>query len=529
MLFPIQKRVYNCQELCRDLYPKYDTEITTRNLCVLGLASGWVLSLICIIGGSFIMTSQDRIAPSEVQGKAFLISFSEWDLPPGAKNFPGHRILPLRPGLSILLNLLLNLLVTTILDATNYIHDTTLKWALHDEGRLRYNSNMRLFTSSRRHGPNSWYANVVSLLGLALTHGSLSTIIVNVVVIGTWNDKAKKFEFTPAQTADFIDINYFAVIFLGVGILLQACVSTCCLLRSRGVKTWSNSLLATAKALSYDENFDTESRIAPLISSGELQSSMLDIAPQVRLVRRLVWCFTGIFMAWSLGHGIYIAVKGYDMDNVVAWSRDVQQYWQFYGGMWMDYGRLLKSTPYWLGILIQTILQSLITLALHCVELLFKISRDEASWRCLQFTGSEIDPPILSSIQWQTLLMMTFKAIVQWVFGYAFTADETFNVALLPVIALMGLFICLLAATEYLTRKRPRGTLPATYGNFDRVLDLVDEWNHKRLFWGEKEHLSDGARLAGTAGRRLADLKPGAVYGCLNSHKVIAPPDNPLD
>lgn len=475
------------------------------------------------------MTSQDCIAPSEAQGKAFLISFSEWDLPPGAKNFPGHRILPLRPGLSILLNLLLNLFVTTILDATNYIHDSTLRWALHDEGRLRYNSNIRLFTSSRRHGPNSWYANVVSLLGLALTHGSLSTIIVNVVVIGTWNDKANKFEFTPAETADFIDINCFAVIFLGVGILLQACVSTCCLLCSRGVKTWSSSLLAIAKARSYDEKLNTESYTSPVLPNREIQSSMLDAAPQVQFVRRLVWCFSGIFMAWSLGYGIYIAVKGYDMDNVVAWSQDVQQYWQFYGGTWMDYGRLLKSTPYWLGVMIQTILQSFITFALHCVELLFKISRDEASWRCLQSTGSEIDPPILSNIQWQTMMMMTFKAVVQWAFGYAFTADETFNIALLPAIALMGLFICLMAATEYMVKKRPRGALPATYGEFDRVLELVDEWDHKRLFWGDKGDLGDGTRLAGTAGRRLADLKPGAVYGCLDNRKAITPPETSQD
>jgi hypothetical protein len=357
----------------------------------------------------------------------------------------------------------------------------------------------------------------------------LSTIIVNVVVIGTWNDKANKFEFTPAETADFIDINCFAVIFLGVGILLQACVSTCCLLCSRGVKTWSSSLLAIAKARSYDEKLNTESYTSPVLPNREIQSPMLDAAPQVQFVRRLVWCFSGIFMAWSLGYGIYIAVKGYDMDNVVAWSQDVQQYWQFYGGTWMDYGRLLKSTPYWLGIMIQTILQSFITFALHCVELLFKISRDEASWRCLQSTGSEIDPPILSNIQWQTMMMMTFKAVVQWAFGYAFTADETFNIALLPAIALMGLFICLMAATEYMVKKRPRGALPATYGEFDRVLELVDEWDHKRLFWGDKGDLGDGTRLAGTAGRRLADLKPGAVYGCLDNRKAITPPETSQD
>lgn len=28
--------------------------------------------------------------------------------------------------------------------------------------------------------------------------------------------------------------------------------------------------------------------------------------------------------------------------------------------------------------------------------------------------------------------------------------------------------------------------MPATYGNFYRVLDLVDEWDHQKLFWGDK-------------------------------------------
>ncbi|OQE26815.1 hypothetical protein PENSTE_c005G10451 [Penicillium steckii] len=490
--------------------------LITRNLCSVGLASGWLLSLLCIVGGS-VMLAQNCIAPDGVQGKAFLISFSQWNFkPPEASNLPGHRIVPMQASVSILLNLMLNILVTAILDTTNYIHDTTLKWALYHEGRLKYNSNIRLFTSSRCHGPNAWYANAVSLLGLALTHGSLSIVIVNMVVIGVWNDKSEAFEFTFNHTNDFVEINCFALVSLGIGVFLQALVSTCSLLCSRGVKTWNSSLLANAKAIARQEKGSGEDYTILKVPNREIQSSMLDIAPQIFLVRRLIWSFVGLFVAWSLGHGIYITTQGYDMDNVVGWSRNIQQYWQFYGGVWMGFTRIFKTPPYWLGILIQTVLQSFITFALHCVELLFKISRDEASWRSLQSTGSQIDTPILSNIQWQSFLMMGFKAVVQWVFGYAFTADETFNIALLPVIALMTLFMCLAISSEYMLRQRPRGTLPATYGDFERVLELVDEWKYRRMFWGDKGVFDDQTRLVGTAGRRLADLEPGMAYACLH-------------
>lgn len=496
---------------------KSDAALITRNMCTVGLVSGWLLSLLCILGGSVILT-QSSIAPDGVQGKAFLISFSQWNFkPPKAKNLPGHRILPMDAGISILLNLLLNILVTAILDTTNYIHDTTLKWALYQEGRLKYNSNIRLFTSSRCHGPNSWYANAVSLLGLALTHGSLSIVIMNMLVIGVWDDKKEAFEFTLNHTTGFVEINCFAVVSLGIGMFLQACVSTYSLLCSRGIGTWDSSLLANAKAIaSQREEFGKDYTISK-VPNREVQGSLLEIAPQIHLVRRLIWFFVGFFMLWSLGHGIYIATQGYDMDNVVGWSRDIQQYWQFYGGVWMGFTRLFKTPPYWLGILIQTILQSFITFALHCVELLFKISRDEASWRSLQSTGSQIDAPILSNIQWQTFLMMGFKAVVQWVFGYAFTADETFNIALLPVIALMTLFICLMIYSEYMIKRKPRGTLPATYGNFKRALEVVDEWDHQMMFWGDKGGFDGQMRLAGTAGRRLADLNPGMTYVCLHN------------
>jgi hypothetical protein len=360
--------------------------------------------------------------------------------------------------------------------------------------------------------------NSVSLLGLAISYGATSAAITDVVIVGEWDERTREVKYGPSETSDIIDINGLAIFALGAGVFLQVSVSTYSLLCSSEVKTWNNTLLSNARAWLDEKEtaYDSSGDLCPefTFTPRELQDSMLDIAPHTQIIRRLIWGFCALFTVWSISQGIVVATNGYMAENFGDFSSGAEGYWRFYGALYWDYKRITTSPPYWLGLIIQIIAQSFLTFALHCVELLFNLSRDEAAWRELETVGVDADASMKSNFSRQTLIMLAMKAIIQWVFGYALTADVSFNIALLPIIALMVLFIILAIGSEYMLKKRPQGSLPATYGEFDRVIQLVDDWDHGRLFWGDKGCFKDGMRRAGTAGQRLPDLKPDTLYCC---------------
>lgn len=457
------------------------------------------------------MSVKEVKVPPKLEGVGIIVNFYSHWYP--EEVFPTtHRIYHLMRGGSILLTLSMNLLTAAILDSINFIHAVTLRWALFHEQRLRFNSNVRLFTRSKCHGPNSWYFNVISAKGLAISYGALSCIMMDVTVESAINEQTQMFERPASPPQGFVVINFLAVTALGVGLLLQVCISSYSLICSQGVLTWSNNPLANAKAISGYQPGQSETSVKfPFQLS---QDSMLHVAPEIRSIRHLIWGFCGLFTAWSLGQGTFVSFCGYMMKDKVLWAPSTLQYWKFYGAMYAAFDTISKSPPYWLGLLIQIVLQSFLTLALHYFELLFNLSRDEAAWRDMENGGSKPSPSILSNLSRQTLFSSMIKSTVQWIFGYAFTADLTFNIALLPIVALMVVFILLTILMEYIIKRKPKGSIPASYGNFGRILRLVDEWNHRRLFWGDKGELMPGLRRAGTAGRALAGLQPGILYCC---------------
>lgn len=69
-------------------------------------------------------------------------------------------------------------------------------------------------------------------------------------------------------------------------------------------------------------------------------------------------------------------------------------------------------------------------------------------------------------------------------------------------------------------KKRPKGSIPGCYGNFQRVLGWVDEWNHQKLFWGDKGELVLGLRRAGTSGKRLPELHSNILYYCSQASEL---------
>lgn len=97
-----------------------------------------------------------------------------------------HRIYGVSEPVMILIPLLLQFAITCVFSCLDSIHATTLRWALWREGRLRHNTNLRLFTSSRQTcSPNGWPANVVWAVGLVLAYGGATIMTFPVTVVAT--------------------------------------------------------------------------------------------------------------------------------------------------------------------------------------------------------------------------------------------------------------------------------------------------------------------------------------------------------
>ena len=61
-----------------------------------------------------------------------------------------------------MLPLAFNIVVAVLTDILSFAHSVSLRWALYKEDRLHYNSNLRLFTSTKQCASNRWPANLLS-------------------------------------------------------------------------------------------------------------------------------------------------------------------------------------------------------------------------------------------------------------------------------------------------------------------------------------------------------------------------------
>jgi hypothetical protein len=153
------------------------------------------------------------------------------------------------------------------------------------------------------------------------------------------------------------------------------------------------------------------------------------------------------------------------------------------------------------------------------MELLANVSRDEAVWRkASSEKGSDLKASsILAPMRtWQSILLFIFKSIVQWIFGYAFSANVAAWMNLIPMIVLTVLLLLVALFAECLARHRPKGPQPVTYGNIQALADLVDDWSSSTLYWGDKGEIA-GVRKAGTAGHPLPEIQMDALYSGLRT------------
>jgi len=143
-----------------------------------------------------------------------------------------------------ILSLCVNIVVTLCMDGMGYVHAVSLRWALYAEGRLEFNTNLRLLTSAKESSPNSWLANAAWVVLLILSY-----VVTSTLVLSEYENWADGDEIVGEDAW----INGIVILGLVSALLGQAILSLWCLRERRSlnyIKTWSlNPLINTLACL----------------------------------------------------------------------------------------------------------------------------------------------------------------------------------------------------------------------------------------------------------------------------------------
>ena len=533
-------------------------DLKSRNFCIFALCLGIAVGITSLAVGCEIIVSGKVLLPDFLRNKYMTMGTIDYPFPQEtAKHYlSGHRVFAVPEAAMLFIGFVLNVCLTILFDCMSFIQNTTLRWALCKEGRLVYNSNPRLFVGARHFAPNWRSSNAISAVALAVGYGSISALTYSIYIVGISNGRLGFVTDVPVPGPRFaIDFNGYGFIGLGVALLLQGAISSWCLAKSKIVPTWSSNPFTTTlvcKMLGLaDHNTPSKARtpeVDAIISAKELphrvdtvstwlttsdgdlglivsrpqntQPSMRQQVPFSRKITYVVWTLFAMVLLWlvlvaAFGSRAGSCTKAYV--EQMNYRTDFLAYWQSYCQVAAPY----YVDPYfdrrdWLGLIIQCLVISVISLSIHCAELLTDVTRDEFAWRKAMTTGADAGRGALmeGATSWVCWITFAFKSITPWMFGMTFNTNLMVFSNLIPLCVLATLLLLLAIFSEYLVRRHPKGPQPCTYGNISKLASLVDEW-HPRMFWGDKGMIDGRIRQAGTAGRRLADLDMSSFYANL--------------
>ncbi|KAM3503312.1 hypothetical protein MY10362_004282 [Beauveria mimosiformis] len=507
-------------------YPPYDPGSTTKTLGILTTSVGALAAVACLAYGSFILTHYDV--------DVGLIDFSDTAIP-GEKYAFKSAIWPK------VASFLINLALTLCIEGMMSIHSVSLRWALYDEGRLEWNTNLRLFTSSRKSGPNRWYVNALMLFCLVLTYAASSAMFP----LDHLGNRGGLNDYDTSPNVDgrigVFHVNGVAVLAMGVGLAGQAVVASWCLfVSSATIPTWSSNPLNVTLTTLHHGQFTHQSgrcmlsvhqrhrRPSHHVFPSKKQQSICQAVPSVRLIIGFLWILAVLNIAWAVATTLIRRAVVPPISSGFNWDDPVNPFQlQFSPAQYYNFGGTIYSTSTQaaLCVLFIGLVQSLQTIGSHCAELLVNVSRDEASWRHVysdkqhnSAKGARLKSnPILDAVMyWESLVLLIAKALLHWMMGQAMTPaittvevgqrpgkqtgdilskdskfmyefDVVFNYTRLVIYSI--LFVLLAVFTSHLALRRRDGCLPATMGHLPTLANLIDDWrtdNEGRMWWGDK-------------------------------------------
>lgn len=317
-----------------------------------------------------------------------------------------------------------------------------------------------------------------------------------------------------------------ALLLLGAGLLGQVSISAYCLYGKIGrrILSWSASPLNTALACLHHGLYNRRPGRGMMgVESKGLPSGPQ--RPQRRQPSMRKPCgatFNIVYFLFFLAFlTIVLAVTIYTL--CVHLNR--VQYYSFFndGAPGGDRGEVSTTgisvgiqtsyvlLPQLLVFLFGLAMQSIITFALHCAELVVNVSRDEGSWRAAAepagtALGDGAAKSARTSLAW--LFLFVLKPVLQWLFGaqgisYSNNHGGSIEFNPVPLFVLAGVATLLAVFATCLVCRKQRGPQPAAYGHLQTLVDCIDDWGQGdtgRLWWGYKGLGAGRVGVVGTSG-----------------------------
>ena len=482
-----------------DSLPNYDKGMSTRKLCIVAILASWVLCIFLLLLGSIPSVYINRIA-----------SLVTWT-----------------PQLLVFESLLLNLTITLCLEALGFVHSISLRWGLWHEGRLAYNSNLRLLSSTkfRTSVANTALVNLFGAVSLVICYAGASQIFLDAGDI----DK-------DADATLIVVTNQYALIVTGIGIGVQALIATMVICAPKHILTWSSNPLNTTLACMSTGKLERRPGRS-LFAAGALvsaegcavvqskQCSLGQTDRSTRHIIRFLWTTTSFALLWAV---IVLVISQLDLNS--GDGDAVQGPTLTLGNVSIDTGltisggyQVMLSSCFTIMI---CVIQAFVTMATHSAEVIINRVRDEDVWRQAyahdkgtHFSTSSIKTAMTS---WQYLALSTLKPLVHWMFSLSIRLTNydglvVIELGYLPEFLLFVLGVALACLIMGIARSSPKGVQPASWGHLQTLADLVDDWgtaDDKTLFWGDKGVHEDGVRFAGTSAvvGEVGKIRETAVY-----------------
>ncbi|OCL10880.1 hypothetical protein AOQ84DRAFT_374513 [Glonium stellatum] len=519
----------------RDLLPPVDIGSSTRFQCFVALFLGIASFLACTIYG-------------------IALRFTS----------PGSPLIQLPEGLpGEAISFIVTLILTQCLEGLAYVHSISLRWALLRENRLVFNTNIRLFTSSRLSRPNSRYINAISATLLILCYGATSLLVV---------PQVGSTEGTYSGTY----INLVALLSLGVALFGQTLLAIWCYYNNlRNIPSWSsNPLNTTVNMLKQQFIQHREGRCINSVQRKDLseersmlprtrQPSPWQVNTTARHVTIFTWILVGLSFVWFLTIVLVSRSNTIGTINTISAMSDghppVDLTWHFslawsfaivpnvssisttsyFNAVFfsLDLSEQIGTGPSlsFVGTVIVSlvfvcVIQGLQTLGLHGAELVVNLSRDEDVWRALDAQGrSHRKSHVLSTpsslaalMSWKYDILLIFKSLLHWLLGQSIRPCLNLYGIFYFSMNYARLFVYAICATIFastitiLAIMKPKGPQPATYGHIQTIADVIDDWtlDGKGQFWWGDKGCREGVRHAGMSSRRgdLGPIRMNAPY-----------------
>ena len=470
--------------------PSYNKAHETRKYCILGLFISGLLSILCLGTSFYVISVQNPAARA-----------NPWAFP------NSMVVVPLPRMATQLLALLFNFIVALCTETLAYIHTTSLRWALFHERRLKFNSNLRLFTSAQKCASNRWPTNLMSMIFLVMSYAATPQIFTPTLVTSENHD-----EDVPAM-----GVNGVALLMLGVGLFGQSLISLWCLIAGRTyILSWSPNPLNTALACLHGRI------LVRRVGRGMMPAQLSDLAsqptvatakqeplrrayPVARHIVRLLWVVLAVTTAFaSIICGLmFVNNQAPYLSFFANVDGDGAVEVPVGGAFWPD------SLRFFCLFMFAAAIQCPLVIALHCVELLVNVSRDEGFWRLgATPNGAALDISAAKAVvqSWESVILAITKPFAQWLFGVgvtpSLTTEQRINFRALPLFVLAGTAAAVASFGELLLRRKPKGPQPATYGHLQTIVDGVDDWGdggNGKLYWGSKGFNLHGQAVVGTS------------------------------